>query len=324
MATIINLKGTKEAPKNSRSSMETRIISISGVQQWKVPPFQRPVRVNAKVQEAAQSTRENEAIEGVITLGQVRGDLAYYIVDGQHRIEGFKISGIEEALVDVRVVTFEDFAEMANEFVKLNSSLVRMRPDDLLRGMEDSTISLQLIRKHCPFVGYDQIRRASTGAPIVGMSVILRCWAGSAGETPTSTMAGQSVSSLAKTTDETSARQLIQFLGNAHQAWGRDPEYYRLWGALNLSLCMWLYRRLVIDRDRMGNKRVVVLNQNEFKQCLMSVSASGDYLQWLVGRNMTERDRSPAYMRLKAIFQKRLQEITQTKSALPAPAWSSR
>ena len=49
---------------------------------------------------------------------------------------------------------------MAEEFTRLNSSMVKMRPDDLLRAMESSTLSLQMIRKHCDFVSYDQVRRA--------------------------------------------------------------------------------------------------------------------------------------------------------------------
>jgi hypothetical protein len=34
----------------------------------------------------------------------------------------------------------------------------------------------------------------------------------------------------------------------------------------------------------------------------MSVSANTDYVDWLVGRNLGERDRTPAYGRLKTIF----------------------
>lgn len=119
---------------------------------------------------------------------------------------------------------------------------------------------------------------------------------------------------------------LTTFLTICHSAWGRDPEYFRLWGALNLTMCMWLWRRLVVDRDRPGGKRYAVLSVAEFKQCMMSLSADGDYLSWLPGRNMSDRDRSPCWSRLKAIFVKRLTDIygDRKKAVLPAPAWASK
>lgn len=61
------------------------------------------------------------------------------------------------------------------------------------------------------------------------------------------------------------------------------------------------------------------------KKCLMSVSADSDYLAWLPGRNLSERDRSPCYSRLKVIFSRRLTEDNGgKKQMLPAPAWASK
>ena len=230
---------------------------------------------------------------------------------------------IEEAIADVRVCVFGDMAEMSEEFVRLNSSLVKMRPDDILRGLENSTPVLRAIRKACEFVGYDQIRRGSA-SPVVSMSALLRCWNASQYETP-ATSQGGSAATLAQNIDQISQQNLIAFLSTAHSAWGRDPEYYRLWGNLNLTLCMWLWNRLVIDRDRSGSKRHALLDIPMFKRCLMSVSAEGDYVSWLVGRNLSDRDRSPAYARLKSIFAKRISEGSGDKKVtLPQPAWASR
>jgi hypothetical protein len=118
---------------------------------------------------------------------------------------------------------------------------------------------------------------------------------------------------------------MVVFLATAHAAWGRDPENFRLWSNLTLALCMWLWNRLVMDRDRFGNKRYAVLTVNDFKKCLMSVSADADYLAWIIGRNLSDRDRSPAYTRLKAIFVRRLnQDAPSKKWQLPSPAWASK
>lgn len=324
MGSVINLRGAKEAPKSQQSRMETIIVSQPMVSSWKIPQFQRPLRVNEKVRLVTEQIKKSEEIEGVLTLGQVKNDPSHYIVDGQHRVEAFKLSEMEGAIADVRIVTFDTMADMADEFVRLNSSLVKMRPDDILRGLENSNPALKAIRKSCEFVGYDQIRRGKSG-PVLSMSALLRCWAASTYETPAGSSAGMSAAGLAQSLDQTSMQNMIAFLATAHAAWGRDPEYYRLWGNLNLALTMWLWNRLVIDRDRLGNKRYAILNPTQFKKCMMSLSAEGDYLAWLPGRNLSDRDRSPCYSRIKTIFTRRLADEDHGKRPmLPSPAWASK
>lgn len=323
MGSVISINGAKEAPKSEQSRMETIIVTQPMVSAWKIPPFQRPLRINEKVRVVTEQIKSSETIEGVVTLGRLRGDPAHYIVDGQHRIEAFKLSEIAEAFADVRVVSFTSMSEMADEFVRLNSSIAKMRPDDILRGLEESTPALKAIRKSCEFVGYDQIRRGKA-SPVVSMSALLRCWGAAGYETPASSSSGLSAAGLAQSIDQVSLQNLIAFLAVAHSAWGRDPEYHRLWSNLNLALCMWLWNRLVIDRDRIGSKRYIVLNIPEFKRCLMSLSAEKDYLDWLQGRNLNDRDRSPCYSRIKGVFARRISADTDKKPTLPAPAWASK
>lgn len=326
MSNVVAIKGTREAPKSQRSTMETLIVSIDQVNQWRLPPFQRPLRVNAKVAAIAEEMKQpdGQTITGVITLGKIAKAPDIYIVDGQHRIEAFRISGLDEVIADVRIVHFDTLSDMADEFVRLNSALVRMRPDDILRGLEPTSIVLKTIKKDCAFVGYDNIRRGGTSGPILSMAAVLRCWAGSAGETP-STGGGGSVASLAAAMDDAGVENLVRFLLTAHAAWGRDPEYYRLWANLNLTICMWLWRRLVLDPNR-SLRRSVVLNVTQFKQCLMSVSADHNYVDWLTGRTLNDRDRNPAYTRIKAAFVQRLSAESRDgkKPLLPSPIWFSK
>lgn len=323
MGSVISISGAKEAPKSEQNRMETIIVTQAMVASWKIPPFQRPLRINEKVRSVTEQMKSSECIEGVITLGKLRNDPAHYIVDGQHRTEAFKLSELKEAFADVRVISFLSMSEMADEFVRLNSSIAKMRPDDILRGLEESVSALKAIRKSCEFVGYDQIRRGKS-SPVLSMSALLRCWGAASYETPAGSSSGLSAAGLAQSIDQTSLQNLISFLAVAHSAWGRDPEYHRLWGNLNLALCMWLWNRLVIDRDRIGNKRYVVLNIPEFKRCLMSLSAEKDYLDWLQGRNLNDRDRSPCYSRIKSVFSRRLAADTDKKVSLPSPAWASK
>jgi hypothetical protein len=136
----------RKIPKSAISLMETALFTREQASAWVVPPFQRPLRVNEKVRSLAGDLKANGGfIDGVMTLGKLKGDKVTYIVDGQHRREAFLISELPEAIADIRTMTFDDMAEMADQFVLLQSSLVRMRPDDVLRGLEPTTRSLQII-----------------------------------------------------------------------------------------------------------------------------------------------------------------------------------
>ena len=321
MSSITYLKG-KEPPKSRRSSMETLIFTRNEVESWKLPGFQRPIRVNGKVLGLAEDMkRDGGVVPGVLTLGRLGSDKTFYLVDGQHRVEGFKISELAECIADVRIIVFESMADMAEEFVNLNSRLVNMRPDDILRGLQESTPSLRRIISHCDFVSFGQVRRGDAKSALIGMSMLLRCWHMSHPEVPAQN--APPAATLASSLDVKEADQIIAFLNVARAAWGKDPENYRLWGALNLTITMWLWRRLVLDRER-GVKRSIVLNADSFRKCLMSVSADAGYLDWLLGRSMCERDRSPCFMRLKAIFVKRLQQDGAGKVMIMTPAWASK
>lgn len=304
------------AQRATRTRVETMLLTPEIVRTWASPPFQRPCKVTAKVVEVSlQIKADGGVIPGVLTIGQVDGDLRTYLVDGQHRREGFLLTDLAEGFADVRHVTCRDMAELGEEFVQLNSAIVRVRPDDVLRGLEASSPGLSLIRTRCPFVGYEQIRRGS-GKTLLSMSTALRCWFGSAPDTPVTSP--DSATNLARKLDVDDAAVLCAFLDAAARAWGRDGEYARLWSGLNLVLCMWLYRRLVVSR---WSDRVRQMSGEQFTKCLMSLSADAGYVDWLVGRHVGEHDRSPAYRRIRENFLRRLQADTGTRPLLPSPPW---
>jgi hypothetical protein len=317
------IKGTKSAPKASRSTMETVIVTIEQVNAWRSPPFQRPVRINAKVQIIAEEMKcEGTSIPGIITLGKLTGDNVYYVVDGQHRCEAFRMSGLPEAIADLRVVHFDSMAEMADEYVQLNTAIVRMRPDDLIRGLVPGLPHLKRVMDECPFIGYGNVRRGEGVGPVVSIAGAIRCWHASSNETPTNSPG--SINTIAMALDGDSADKLIRFMHLAVAAWGRDPEYYRLWGSLNVALCMWLYRRVVLDTNRRAVARVAVLTDAQFKSAMTALSADSNYLDWLPGRLLNDRDRSPALVRIKHIFSRRLADNFPGKLHLPQPAWASK
>lgn len=321
---VISMKGVRELPRNApkaaRTKTEAVILTPDAVKAWKAPHFQRPLRVNAKVMEVVEMLKSEPLLPqlpGVLTLGLFEGQK--YLIDGQHRVEAFKLSELPEVYAEIRVRICETYGEMSEEYVELNSKLVAMRPDDFLRGMEDYSRGLAKLRRACPFVGYDMIRRGSgANSPVLSMSVLLRCWFASGGDVPAST--STSAIALAGLLTDEEADRVILFLDTAFPAWGHDQEYFRLWGALNLTLSMWLWRNTVLTGYSQKSAR---LTPAQFGKCLMALSADGTYLDWLVGRLLSERDRSPCYSRVRALFVKRIEaDRPGVKILMPGPSWA--
>src|SRR5262245_43488072 len=313
------VKPSSASEKQTRTTMDTIELNPKLVASWKQPPFQRDLKINAKVMAVAKTIEaDGGVLPGVITLGVLDG--VVYVVDGQHRIAAWAQTGLTVGYADVRTHWFDSLGEMAQEFVNLNSQLVRMKPDDILRGLEPGTIALQQIRRKCGFVGYDMVRRGDK-SPVLSMSTFIRTWAASASDVPSPGSYATLTALAAMTDDETTHG--IAFLGLAFEAWQRDRAYGKLWGSLNLLVCAWLYRRVVLGEKLNNYARSTKFKPDEFRQCLMALSAEPHYLDYLVGRNTGERDRGPTYGRVKQIFQRRYHAETGKKLVLPQPAWSS-
>lgn len=162
------LKPKSAFEKRTQTTVDTIGISPERVAKWKHPSGQRPLRENEKVRALAEQLKQDGGvIPGMLTLGVLNND--YWIIDGQHRLHAFGLSGLKEGYADVRYLHAESMADINREFVELNSYLVKMRPDDFLRGLEGTIPGLQKIRHACSFVGYDAIRR-NENAPMVSMS----------------------------------------------------------------------------------------------------------------------------------------------------------
>lgn len=314
---IVQPKPSTKPQKATRTVVDTIIFDLGMISKWKSPAFQRPIRVNAKVEALAESLKsEGGILPGIMTLGVLDGET--YLLDGQHRREAFKISGLTEGYTDIRTHYFETMGAMGEEFVRLNSQLVRLRPDDILRGLEQSSSALMEIRRRCPYVGYDMIRRGAN-SPILGMSVVIGCWSAAGYEVP-GRHGNSTAAALAASLSADEVGTLCGFLAMAYAAWGRDAEYQRLWGALNLTLCMWLYRRVVLTTY---SPKTPQLTMAIFGKCITSLSADPQYVDYLVGRQLSDRDRTPCYRRMKEIIGRRIYEETGKKSMLPQPEWAS-
>ncbi len=310
------VKPSTDAEKKTGTTTDTWEFTPAIAKTWESPPFQRPLRENDKVIAAAEEIKTNGGvISGTFTIGIF--DKRKWLVDGQHRRSAFYRSGCPIGYVDVRIIHFDSMADMADEFVRVNSRLVNMRPDDMVRGMEASCEPIAKLRRRCPFVGYDNIRR-NDRSPVVAMAQLLRCWAGAGNDTPRT--GGVSAAQLAQQFTMEDCDQLAQFLDCAFTAWGRDIQNARLWSTLNLTLCMWLFRKIHLTSYSTKTQRV---DRELFVKCLMQVSAAEIYVAWLVGRQLCTRDISPTYSRLKGLFTARIESETGKKAYLPAPSWAT-
>ncbi len=311
------VKPTGEAERATQTTLDTIEITRKLVTSWKVPPFQRDVRVNAQVSRLIEDLQKTNVIPGTITLGVLDGER--YIVDGQHRLHAFISADLPIAYADVRTHYFKTMGDMAQEFVNLNSQLVKLRPDDILKGLEQSNKHMQDLRRKCPYVGYDAIRRGPS-SPVVSMGALLRVWFGSRPDVPSNS--SHSSTKCADMLDDQETTDMIKFLQLCFEAWRRDKEYQKLWGSLNLCLCAWLYRRVVLGPAGKGQSRSTKLTAEQFKRGLLALSADMNYVDYLVGRNLGDKDRAPAYNRMKGIMAKRHLEETGQKLLLPSPTWA--
>ncbi len=301
--------------KSTNTHVETIEFTREQAEAWTLAPFQRPLTINEKVRKVAQQIKDDGGvIPGIICFGVL--DKITYLLDGQQRRAAFILSEKPVGYADARFCRFTTMAQMSREFVDLNAHLVSMKPDDNLRGLEACLPALQKIRELCPFVGYDSIRRGER-SPILSMSMTVRAWDQSATDVPG--CGSVSSASLAESISVEDAELLAGFLNVAMTAWGRDREYGRLWLAVNMTICMWLYRRIVLTSYSSKTPR---LSKDQFTKCLMGLSADPTYLDWLAGRHIGRHDRAPCYARIKQIFVKRLNDMGVPKANLPAPAWT--
>lgn len=93
------VKPQTDSQKATRTTQDSWLLSPDEIKALKLPPFQRPLTVNAKVKAIADELKAgrdedgNAIISGQFCIGYLDGER--YLVDGQHRREAFLISGVQ-------------------------------------------------------------------------------------------------------------------------------------------------------------------------------------------------------------------------------------
>jgi hypothetical protein len=304
--------------RGKRKRVDTIVLDAKTMATLKNPSFQRPFKHTAAVSQVVEVIRQTGVFPGILTIGVYQDKL--WVIDGQHRLEGVRLSERGDVLADVHYVECDSVEEMAEEFRQLNSALVKFSPDDLLRAKEVQSPSLQRLRARCKFIGYDHVRHNDTTSPILSMSQVIRAWFGSEPDVPS---VHGSASSLADRLTLDDAVELANFLNMAFEAWGRDKVYARLWSQLNLTLVLWVYRRSVLAPPQKVQRRTH-LTREQFGKCMHALSADGGYLDYLLGRKFNDDHRGPTYARIKQVFVRRLRDEGISNALFPNASWGSR
>lgn len=290
--------------------------------------FQRTIQRNKYVIEVAHTISSTGIIPGQIVIGIFQGIL--WLIDGQHRRESFTIAVLGEcgvtritkACANIKYEVFDTWAAMSDRYVELQRKIRGNSPNDMLKGLEASTESLQVLRKRFPAVGYTSTRPDSKHHKgRVSAKAALQAWYGSKPETP-----GRKTPppfEIAKQLTVEEAHQLANFLRLAHSAWAFDPNYLNLWGSLNLTLCLWLYRRCVLDPVQ----GFPDLTPEQFASCLTALPSEkiggvNPYAMFLYRKGLRELDRGPVYMQVTRVFTATLRANHKLRVKFPKPEWA--
>jgi len=291
--------------------VEMMVLTREIVAKWEKPDFQRLLVENKNLESICCKIQKRGRLRTTIYLGVWEGRI--YLIDGQYRICAYIGSGLTS--IEAPVVTFYyspgwiGFKEMCTDFIELNGHVRKPTPNDILKAFEGINSNLKKIVSECPFVGY--IKRKST--PLL-MATTIRAWMSSASDTPGGYSKG--ALDMAKDLHDTETNYLIDFLHIAHEAWGDVHENKSLWAGLNLVLCMWLYRKLVLAQ--WGGKSTI--SAEGFSRFLKKLCSDSAYRKHLFGKSgkINDDTRTPAYAHMIRIFG------GSKRRGLPNPEWYKR
>lgn len=348
LATALKMPGVSALPRNfnktARPIFTTEMVLPDELGKWDHPSFQRPLLINSDVialaiamqLEAAEESDNMCNIPGTVEFGRYGGK--DHLIDGQHRIHGaFAIaSGVKRvedrgailvpggvlakaAAMDIKITPYDTFAEMAEAFAAFNKKLVALKPDDLLRAREESNPHLKRLRMTCPFIGYTK-NKDTKDHIMLSMSTAIRTWFGS-GYTPASGPAAENAQRQLAA-DETEADNLIEFFEACEQA-GWVGNYPRLWGACNLGINMWLWRKMVLgtaNKFRGGpSTSWMILTKAQYTEGMVEMRKSAEYQSFLSGLSLRYQDRMPTYEWLKSLFKVVIQRHGLIGAKFPVP-----
>ena len=307
--------------KSGSVSTELMVLTHRIVEGWERPPFQRPAASAKKVSKLAVKIQDRGYLLTAIYLGVLDG--VTYLVDGQNRREAFIASGLVSIKAPVLTKHYPDgkpgLLEMCEDFLLINEHIQNPSANDKLRALEPTNVCISKIHSKCPFVGYTNLRRKED-SPIVSMAQVIRALITSGKEVPSSP--GKSAVAHAMETKIHEADGLSTFLNVAFKAWGRDKEYKLFWKHMNMSLCLWYFRRM-LRGPSIKSQGTVTLEQ--FHNIFLALLANNRYHAILKkhsgGRMNDPETRDPVCKELRGTIKASLKRDGVKDYYLPKLEW---
>jgi hypothetical protein len=302
------MKKEKQQISNAESC-ETKVVTREELLSWRVPKFQRDCHIERRpVQQFAQQIVEKGGvIAGVFHHGLVLDDPVVWLVDGQQRRAAAETTDFQKFQVNIRMTLFQSVAEMAQAYLDDQTQLVAHRVDDKLKAMQYTHPPLRkLIRSSC--AGIERIR-ATESSPRVSAATAIRAWSVSARDFPAGrASAGTRIAD--ELTDD-NVDSLIRFLSLTKEAWPWGRESNALWGALNMTMCSWFYRRFHFDQAYRDKKLNFVAG----------LAAMNDqaYLAFLRGKGVVDENIIASYRYFRDRMRPALSAAAGKRIRFPGP-----
>ena len=281
---------------------------------WKLPNWGREPKSNDIVVSVAADLQVNPHLKSTLILGIY--DNAIWKIDGNHRLLGFLTSGLPSMTAYCMFHKCTSHEDMYRIYRIYQRHIRTPTKDDNLKGFEVTHPPLKTISSKCKFVTYGSLKDYETSR--IKMTSVVQAWFDSLSYLPKHVRSN--IEEQAKKIDESAARKINEFLMVCKE--GLTLQISVLWKQINITLLLWLYRRVVwemVDEEHEGSD-YPVLTKDEFVCGLQGLQASS-YYQALFQREL-EKDRLETYNSLISHFRNNLRSCgIKRRMTLPKPNW---
>lgn len=303
---------TLHSAQKSDPTTDVILATREMLENWKTPPGQRPLVITKKVKAWVPKIQESGEVPGRLLVCILHG--MKYIVNGHHRRWCALQTTRDEFVVTLDTETVTSEAELGRKAVGVNLPIAPpQKADDHLRHLEQSYPILQKIRRECPFIGYGK----SGGNTVMSVNAAILSWITSG--TDSATVMKTTVINVLDDISMEEISLMVHFFKTVYESWGKDSQYAKVWSKLNVTMMAWMWRNTVLSQ---AGPRVTRLTPEQFCTGAMALTSDPHYLPWLIGRQLSERDKGPCYNKVKAIMVKRLTEVLHKKVILPSPPFA--
>lgn len=299
------------------------------IKSWLTPYWQRPVRFNAKGRQLTEDIKLTRKLDSVMIVGVVKkrnGKFDLYLVDGHHRKAAFLRSGAPYMDIDVKFVYVDKVEELSPLYLNCQEQITKSTANDNLQGLAVTNEVLQHIKSKCEFITYEGVR-LGTIAHSINMSTVVQIWYDSMLDPPKKNTLTPSVSitELAKKLTVDDADHIVQFMTLCRDNFEFKKLSSGLWLHINLVLCLWLFRVLVLREVWEGGEvyKVKHLTPRQFGVGLLGLKNDKYYLTLMRKKLNSSVDRKEAYQSIAKLFASNLRSCgVVSNPKLPRPQWA--